>query len=240
MGLALAACSRRPTAPAKPAAPTPEQGAVTQRAQEQKETERAAAERDARAKQAAEEAKRRQQAESEKLPPEFGTPSAIAGQGEQAPEPGGAPMGEGAAPATSNVQTVAPVYVPQKLPPPQVEGATPYDQSFPPIADRVVRVGIVSGTSQAASAKNVARMLTTEDRKYLEETLGLGVRIAYVSETNQPETGRTRVYYRPQFFKAAVQIAALLPRSQQVIAMSDAEALRHGVDVLVQVGTDLQ
>lgn len=238
--LALSACAGRPSKPAKPSRPPPEQPAAAQQAQKEKQAQQAAADREAQAKQAQQEARRRQEEENEKLPPEFGTPSVIAGQGEQAAQPGGAPSGEEAAPAAPNVQTVAPVYVPQKLPPPNVQGTTPYDQAFPPIPDRVVRVGIVSGTSQAASARDVARMLSTEDRKYLEDTLGLGVRIAYVSETDRLQTGRTRVYYRPQFFKAAVQIAALLPQSQQVIAMSDADALRHGVDVLVEVGTDLQ
>ena len=225
--------------------PTPEQRAAAQRAQEEKEAaERIAAEQEALAKKAQEEeAKRTKAIEDAKLPPEFGTPSVLApAGGEAAANAAGAPGApdEVSAAAAPKVATIAPVLVPQKLPPTQVPGAKPYDEAFPPIPDRVVRIGIMSGSSQAPSAQNLARMLSGEDRKYMEETLGLGVKIAYVSETDRPEIRRTRVRYRQQFLRAAVHIAALLPQPQQLGAMSDAEAERHGVDVLVQIGTELQ
>jgi hypothetical protein len=267
VALAGAACSGNASAPSKPSksAASAEQAAAAQVAQEEREAAaRMAAEQDALAKQAEEEeAKRAQAIEKAKLPTEFGTPSVLAEAGAPAPGPDGAasvgaasagaasagapPAGapgeaadEVAAAAAPKVTAIAPVLVPEKLPPPQAAGAKPYDEAFPPIADRVVRIGIVSGSSQAASAQNLARMLSGEDRKYMEETLGLGVQIAYVSETGRPEVPRTRVRYRPQFLKAAVHIAALLPEPQLLGAMSDAEAASHGVDVLVQIGTELR
>ena len=262
VALAGAACSGNASAPSKPAksAASAEQAAAAQVAQEEREAAaRMAAEQDALAKQAEEEeAKRAQAIEKAKLPAEFGTPSVLAEAGAPAPGPDGAasvgaasagapPAGapgeaadEVAAAAAPKVTAIAPVLVPEKLPPPQAAGAKPYDEVYPQIADRVVRIGIVSGSSQAASAQNLARMLSGEDRKYMEETLGLGVQIAYVSETGRPEVPRTRVRYRPQFLKAAVHIAALLPEPQLLGAMSDAEAASHGVDVLVQIGTELR
>jgi hypothetical protein len=228
----------------KPVGPTQEQiaAAAAKRAQEEKAAaDQMAAEQDALAKQAEqEEARRQAQIEADKLPPEFGTPSTIAGTGESKEMGTATSANDIAAAAAPKIVTIAPVLVPQKLPPPVNPDATPYDKAFPPLEDHAVRIGIISGSSQATAAQSLARMLSNEDRKYLEDTLGLGVKVAYVSETNRPETRQTQVHYRPDFLKAAVQIAALLPPPQKLDVMSDAEATRHGVDVLVQVGTDLR
>lgn len=132
------------------------------------------------------------------------------------------------------------MYVPQKLPPPNTPGGTPYDKAFPPLKDHIVRVGIVSAASQAEAGQGLARMLSQEERKYMEDTLGLGMRVSYVSESAAPPPRHTRIDYRPGFLKAAVEIAALLPQPQRVDAMSEAEAARHNVDVLVRIGTDLR
>jgi hypothetical protein len=116
----------------------------------------------------------------------------------------------------------------------------PYDQAFPPAKDHVVRVGIMSGSSEEGAGAILARMFSAEDRKYLEDTLGLGVQIAYVSETDRPRTTRSRVMYRPQFMKAAVEIAALIPQPQSIEVLSEEEAAKRKVDILVQIGTDLK
>ena len=236
LSLALAACAAKKP-PAKPTGPTPEQlaaAAAEKAAEEKAEADRVAAEQDALAKQAEEEEAARQKAiAASQLPKEFGTPQSTGA----APEGKSGEMREEK--SGVNVTAIAPVYVPQKLPPPNIPGATPYDKAFPAIQDKVVRIGIMSGSSQAESAQIVSRMLSDEERKYMEETLGLGMKIAYVSETDLPQTQRTRVKYRPEFLKAAVHIAALLPQPQQLAILSEADATRHGVDILVQIGTDL-
>jgi hypothetical protein len=247
----VAACSSKPS---QPPPPTTEQQAAARRQQEQQEAARIAAEQDALARRAEEQERRRkEEIEAKQLPSEFGTAAPL---GDVTPvplppepaEPGAAPAAApspaAAAPqapaAPPSVAAIAPVYVPQKLPPPVTPGGVPYDKAFPPLKDRTVRVGIVSGASQAQAGQGLARMLSQEERKYMEDTLGLGMRVAYVSETAEPPPRRTRIAYRSGFLKAAVHIAALLPQPQQVDAMSEAEAARHNVDVLVRIGTDLR
>jgi hypothetical protein len=240
--LALAVAAG-PGCAGKSARSAQDKATAAQRAQEEQEAaKRMAAEQEALARKAEAEAKKKA-IEDAKLPQEFGTPSVLAPAGGRASGAGAEPSGspdEVAAAAAPNVKTIAPVLVPQKMPPIQEPGAKPYDQAFPPIPDKVVRIGITSGSSQAAAAQNLARMLSNEDRKYMEETLGLGVKIAYVTESDRPEVRRTRVRYRLPFLKAAVHIAALLPQPQQLGVMSDAEAAGHKVDVLVQIGTELR
>ncbi len=227
--LSLAACSSK-RAPRKPPAPTAEQAAATREQEEQEWARRVAEDQDALAKQAEDEEQRQQQkVESKELPKEFGAPAPLVGVGATAARQPGPFAAAG-----------APVYVPQRMPPVSAPDSVPYDKAFPPVQDRVVRVGIMSGSSQAGSGQNLARMLSQEERKYMEETLGLGVKIAFVSETDRPQTRRTRVRYRAPFLKTAVHIAALLPAPQQIEPMSDPEAERQGVDVLVQIGTDLR
>lgn len=207
------------------------QAAAKQKQEAQDFANQIAAEQDALAKQAEdEELSQKRKVEESRLPPEFGASSPLLGV--RQPSGGAAPLGPPAG--------VAPVYVPRRIPPDQAEGAVPYDQAFPPLKDRVVRIGIVSGSSAAGSGESLARMLTTEDRKYLEETLGLGIKVAYVSETERAETRRSRVFYRVPFMKAAVHIATLMPQPQTIEVMSEDEAARHQVDILVQIGTDLK
>jgi hypothetical protein len=230
--LALAGCAAK-----APVVQAPEQAASQAAAAKQKEEQetaaRIAAEQDALAKKAEESEKRQvQEVEGQKLPPEFGTPQVIG------PVPG--KSSATATPAVGGVTTVTPVPVPTPDAPLSPTGAVPFDKAFPPIRDRVVRIGILSGASQAGSGQNLARMLVQEEKKYMEETLGLGVKVSFVSETDRPQTRRTLVRYRGAFLKAAVHIAALLPQPQQIESMADAEADRHGVDILVQMGTELR
>lgn len=248
IAVSVAACASKPKGPPPP---TPEQQAAARRQQEQQEADRIAAEQDALARRAEEqERQKKAAAEAKLLPSEFGTPAPLVDVTPVAPatEPAesGAAPGAGetatapASPQVPGVAAVAPVYVPQKMPPLTVPGAEPYDKAFPPARDHLLRVGIVSDASQAQAGQGLARMLSQEERKYMEDTLGLGIRVAYVTETSEPPPRRTRIGYRPGFLKAAVHIAALLPQPQQVVAMSESDAARHNVDVLVRIGTDLR
>lgn len=225
--LSLAACSSK-RAPRKPLPTTAEQAAATREQEEQDWARRVAEQQDALAKQAEDEEQRKEQKiENSKLPAEFGAPATL-----QAGKPGQQQVPFAAA--------TTPVYVPQRMPPLSTPDSVPYDKAFPPVQDRFVRVGIMSGSSQASAGQNLARMLSQEERKYMEDTLGLGMKIAFVSETDRPQTRRTRIRYRAPYLKTAVDIAALLPAPQQIEPMSDADAARQGVDVLVQIGTDLR
>jgi hypothetical protein len=212
---------------AKPKGPTPEQ--------QKEEAEHAELER-LRAveaqRQAQEEADRKAAAEAQRqkeaaqLPPEFGNakpPDKPAQPPSQAtPESAIAPVIAGTTQGGAEAPTV------------------PYDQAFPPIPDRVLRVAVVSAPSQANVAEKIGTMLSVTERESLERALGMGLRIAYLSQKDRDPKQETRIKYREKYLQAAVQLAGKIPQAQKVERMRDEEATRMGVDVLIQVGSDIQ
>lgn len=234
--MALTACA---AAPSQPPRPTPEE---LQRQAEKAELERLrAAEQERLAKEeaerkAAEEAQRQKEAQA--LPPEFGKA--------QPPTAAALPPAEAAAPAAPSPSASA-VPMVQALPPliasspaAVTEAPTvPYDQAFPPIPDRLLRVAVVSAPSQANVAERIGTMLTVTEKERLERSLGMGLRIAYLSQSDRDPKRQTRIQYREKYLQAAVRLAGLIPQAQRVERMSEADANRMGVDVLIQVGADL-
>lgn len=234
--LTLTACA---AAPSQPPSPTPEE---LQRQAEKAELERLrAAEQERLAKEeaerkAAEEAQRQKEAQA--LPPEFGKA--------QPPAAAALPPDAAAAPAAPSPSASA-VPMAQAMPPliasspaAVTEAPTvPYDQAFPPIPDRLLRVAVVSAPSQANVAERIGTMLTVTEKERLERSLGMGLRIAYLSQSDRDPKRQTRIQYREKYLQAAVRLAGLIPQAQRVERMSEADANRMGVDVLIQVGADL-
>jgi hypothetical protein len=165
------------------------------------------------------EAEKRQNEERRKqetaLPAEFGKPAP------PPPPPAAAPLIAG----TPTIGTEQP--------------AVPYDQAFPPIPDRLLRVAVVSAPSQANVAERIGVMLTETERDNLERSLGMGLRVAYLSQSDRDPNRQTRIQYREKYMQAAVRLASVIPEAQRVERMSDDEASRTGVDVLIRVGSDL-
>lgn len=243
--LALAACA---AAPSQPPSPTPEE---LQRQAEKAELERLrTAERERLAKEeaerkAAEEAQRQKEAQA--LPPEFGKaqPPTVAAlppseaTAPPAPGPSGAVVPATPAGAVAPAGSAVPPLI-ASSPAAVTEAPTvPYDQAFPPIPDRLLRVAVVSAPSQANVAERIGTMLTVTEKERLERSLGMGLRIAYLSQSDRDPKRQTRIQYREKYLQAAVRLAGLIPQAQRVERMSEADANRMGVDVLIQVGADL-
>jgi len=173
-----------------------------------------------------------QREQSSALPGEFGKP--------------GAPQG------TSHPAATQPSGAPATLPPPPpgTVGADPipaagtfqplpYDQALPPLPDRVVRIAVLGAPSQRGASERIGTMLATGGQDGLEKSLGVAVRILFLSQTEGRASRLTRVRYRDKYLKAALRVARSIPQSQKVEPMKEEEADRYGVDVLVYVGLDL-
>jgi hypothetical protein len=223
---------------AKTAAPTQEQ---TQAQAEKEELERLRqAEKD---RVAQEEAFRKVQDEKRKdeerkkaetaLPGDFGKPvppaEAAAGARPAGAQPAGASgQSLGAPPLIAGTPSAG-----------TEQPAVPYDQAFPPIPDRLLRVAVVSAPSQANAAERIGVMLSQTERDNLERSLGMGLRIAYLSQSDRAAKSATSIQYRDKFMQAAVRLAGVIPEAQRVERMTESEANRMGVDVLINVGADL-
>ena len=74
----------------------------------------------------------------------------------------------------------------------------------------------------------------------MERKLGKPIRIAYVSRSSKRHKRRTQIRYRPDYLKAALQVARAIPHEQVVEPMSPAELLQKEVDVFIYIGESVR
>jgi hypothetical protein len=263
--LAVAACG--PSKPAGPTPEDLKRQAEQTELQRLRAAEQERVAKEEAERKVAEEAKRQQEAVA--LPPEFGqpkppaaaakapsgaAPAAGAPPAAAAPAPtaaaasaavAGVASAETSAAASSSAgtragaaSTVAPLIASSAAGTSEAP-TVPYDQAFPPIPDRLLRVAVVSAPSQANVAERIGTMLSVTERDRLENALGMGLQIAYLSQAERDPKLQTRIQYREKFLQAAVRLASVIPQAQKVERMTESDANRMGVDVMIQVGTDL-
>ena len=113
----------------------------------------------------------------------------------------------------------------------------PYEEAVPPPPQPpTVRVAVLSSQSQPEKGQNIALILGTYRRDMLEELMGMAVEIAYISHMKQDVTRQSAIHFRPNFLRAAVSVASVLPREQDLRPMSADEQRQESVDLLVYVG----
>jgi hypothetical protein len=119
------------------------------------------------------------------------------------------------------------------------EGEVAFDQAVPPLPDEpALRVAVLSDLEQPDKGHNVALIIGTYQRDYLESQLGMAVKIAYVSRTGSNVTTQSRIHFRPDFLQAAMTVASVLDRDQSVAPMTPAELSQQEVDLMVYIGKD--
>lgn len=103
----------------------------------------------------------------------------------------------------------------------------------------LVRIAVLNASGVSGQASRVAVMLMEVRRVHLEQTLGMKVEVANISNAPTFDRMRTVLYYRPGYLRAALQIAKLLPGEQTVEPMSADMLSREGLDVSLWLGKDL-
>ncbi len=140
-------------------------------------------------------------------------------------------------------EPVEEVAEPQPPPPPEPEPErVPWEEAFPEdfAAEPTVRIAVLAYPDRIEAGQRVALLLGKYQRKRLERELGKLVQVVYVSEAEQAHGRRSVVRYRTDHLKAAVRVAAAMPREQVVEPMSVDEEAQTGVDLIVYVGGDVR
>ena len=124
-------------------------------------------------------------------------------------------------------------------PPPQ-DKRIPFEKAFPEEARKIrpVRIAVLSSPNRPQAGQQVALILGTYQRPRLERILGRKVKIAFVSQSSKPHKAQTVILYRPDFLKAAIQAASVMPGAQVVEPMTEPELSREGTDIIIYVGED--
>lgn len=146
-------------------------------------------------------------------------------------------------PEPEPVEEVAEPEPPPPPPEPEPEPRrVPWEEAFPEdfAAEPTVRIAVLAYPDRIDAGQRVALLLGKYQRKRLERELGKLVQVVYVSEAEQAHGRRSVVRYRTDHLKAAVRVAAAMPREQVVEPMSVDEEARTGVDLIVYVGGDVR
>ena len=115
----------------------------------------------------------------------------------------------------------------------------PFESAVPPLPkEPVLRVAVLSDIGQPEKADRVALIIGNYTRQFLENRLGVMVKIAYVAQVERNITRQSVIRYRPKFFRAAVTIAKVLPRDQALSPMTARELSQQDVDLVVYIGRD--
>ena len=114
----------------------------------------------------------------------------------------------------------------------------PYQEAFPEDfkKEQPVRIAVLSSPARPAAGQRIGMILGKFQKKRLEKALGRKVMVAYVSRSTKKHGENTIIRYRPDFLKAAIQVAAVLPKNQVVEAMQPSDMALHEVDVIVYLG----
>lgn len=182
-------------------------------------------------------------AQAAEQPPQEGDAATPPGEAEDAqPQDAAAAEGGQVAEATETAAEEPPP--PDESPPPpepEVE-RIPYAKAFPEDFKQVrpVRIAVLASPNRPAAGEQVAMILGEFQRQKLERKLGKPIRIAYVSRSSRRHKRQTQIRYRPDYLKAALQVARAIPYEQVVEPMSPAELLQEEVDVFIYIGEDVR
>lgn len=124
---------------------------------------------------------------------------------------------------------------------PPITDGVPFDEAVPPLPQEpTVKIAVFSEESQQEKGWQVALMIGSSGREFIEAKLGAAVILAYVSHLKKIPTRYSAIHFRPNFFLAAQTVAVELPNRQTVEPMTESELKREGVDLIVYVGKDFK
>lgn len=151
------------------------------------------------------------------------------------------PAGAGAATPASAAAAAATVPADGSVVPPPPAGLIAMEEEAegagePPTR---VRIAILNATGKPGGANKIALLLSEVKRRALEDQIGLQIEVVNLSTAEGVRPGRSVLFYRPVFLRAALAMAQAIPGDQLVQPMRPAGLKRAGVDVEIVVGEEL-
>lgn len=157
--------------------------------------------------------------------------------------PGAAAAAAAGTAAATRAATPPPPPVMREEPPAEPAASTgiPYEKAFPEAFKQIapVRIGILSNPRRPVTGEQIALIIGTFQRERLERALGRPLRIAFISRSAKPNKTKTLLRYRPDFLKAAIQVATAIPAAQVVEPMSEDELTHQEIDLFIYIGSNI-
>lgn len=104
-----------------------------------------------------------------------------------------------------------------------------------------LNLAVFNASPRVGTARRLAIMLEHQQRRTIEERLGLKLEILNISSVREDlRLPRTKIYFRPNFLKAALTLAEMIPGEQVVEPMPLSRLSRLGNDVEIYVGENFE
>jgi len=104
-----------------------------------------------------------------------------------------------------------------------------------------LNVSVLNASVTANSAQRLAILLSRHQRRALEERVGMKLQLNNISSVEeQLILPKTKIYFRPNFFKAALTLAEIIPGEQVVEKMPASRMGKLGVDIEIYVGENFE
>jgi hypothetical protein len=104
-----------------------------------------------------------------------------------------------------------------------------------------LNVSVLNASSRDQNAQRLAILLDRQQRQRLEEQIGMRLEVTNISSVREGMVlPRTKIYFRPNFLKAALSLAEVIPGEQIVELMPSSHKGRMGTDIEVYVGENFE
>ena len=104
-----------------------------------------------------------------------------------------------------------------------------------------LNVSVLNASTKDQNAQRLAILLDRQQRQKLEEQVGMRLEVTNISSVREGMVlPRTKIYFRPNFMKAALALSEVIPGEQLVEQMPSSHKGRMGTDVEVYVGENFE
>jgi hypothetical protein len=103
----------------------------------------------------------------------------------------------------------------------------------------IMQLSIINASNLTKRAYELSVYLGKEKRQDIEELLGIKLDIVNISNAKNDMHEQSTIYFRPNFLKAALFLATIIPGEQRLIPI-DSTRERLGVDIEVYLGMDFK
>jgi len=104
-----------------------------------------------------------------------------------------------------------------------------------------IKISVLNASRNKGAAQRLAAMLVRQQRKKIEKRMGMNLKIINISSVNQQTIlTKTKIYFHPNFLRAALILAEVLPGEQVLEPFPDSRKSKISNDVQIYVGKNFE
>ena len=104
-----------------------------------------------------------------------------------------------------------------------------------------IKISVLNASPNKGAAQKLVAMLVRKHRKNIEKRMGMNLKVVNISSVNQKTVlTKTKVYFHPNFLRAALILAEVLPGEQVLEPFPDSRKSKISNDLQIYVGKNFE